>query len=82
MIALVAPNLLGGLQTTPPEHIAEGTTMSTLTILHAEKTDTGNYTCHPTQLEVASVMLHVLECEYHSVKKSRAKNAKTNAFLA
>ena len=64
MIALVAPNLLGGLQTTPPEHIAEGTTMSTLTILHAEKTDTGNYTCHPTQLEVASVMLHVLECEY------------------
>jgi len=51
------------LQTTPPEHIAEGTTMSTLTILHAEKTDTGNYTCHPTQLEVASVMLHVLESD-------------------
>ena len=54
--------------------------MSTLTILHAEKTDTGNYTCHPTQLEVASVMLHVLECEYHSVKKSRAKMPKPMPF--
>ena len=49
------------LQTTPPEHIAEGTTMSTLTILHARTTDSGTYTCHPTQLEKASVNLRVLE---------------------
>jgi len=51
------------LQTTPPEHIAEGTTMSTLTILHARTEDSGTYTCHPTQLEVASVNLHVLETD-------------------
>ena len=49
------------LQTTPPEHIAEGTTVSTLTILHAETSDSGKYTCLPAQLEAASVNLHVLE---------------------
>jgi len=51
------------MQTTPPEHIAEGTTMSTLTILHAKTSDSGKYTCRPAQLEQASVNLHVLECE-------------------
>jgi len=51
------------LQTTPPEHIAEGTTMSTLTILQARTTDSGIYTCLPSQLETASVNLHVLESD-------------------
>ena len=49
------------LQTTPPEHIAAGTTVSTLTILAAEISDSGKYTCLPAQLEEASVNLHVLE---------------------
>lgn len=51
------------LQTTPPENIAEGTTMSTLTILNAKTMDTGKYTCLPAQLEPASVNLHVLETD-------------------
>ena len=52
------------LQTTPPEHIAAGTTVSTLTILEAEMSDSGKYTCLPAQLEAASVNLHVLESKY------------------
>lgn len=51
------------LQTTPPEHIAAGTTVSTLTILQAEISDSGKYTCLPAQLESASVNLHVLETD-------------------
>ena len=56
---------IGGrrLQTTPPEHIAEGTTMSTLTIKNAQDSDSGTYTCEPSQLETAHVNLHVLECK-------------------
>ena len=53
------------MQTTQPEHIAEGTTMSTLSILNAKPSDSGKYTCKPAQLEQASVNLHVLECKYH-----------------
>ena len=52
------------LQTTPPEHIAAGTTVSTLTILAAEISDSGKYTCLPAQLESASVNLHVLESKF------------------
>ena len=57
---------IGGrrLQTTPPEHIAEGTTMSTLTIKNAQDSDSGTYTCEPSQLETAHVNLHVLECKF------------------
>lgn len=58
---------LGGhtrIQATPPEHIAEGTTMSTLTILEAAKSDSGEYTCHPAQMDKARVMLHVLDTDY------------------
>jgi hypothetical protein len=55
------------LQTTPPEHIAEGTTMSTLTILNADMEDSGKYTCLPAQLEAASVNLHVLESKYFCI---------------
>lgn len=51
------------LQTTPPEHIAEGTTMSTLTIKNAQDSDSGTYTCEPSQLETAHVNLHVLESD-------------------
>ena len=60
---------IGGrrLQTTPPEHIAEGTTMSTLTIKNAQDSDSGTYTCEPSQLETAHVNLHVLECKFSSI---------------
>ena len=56
------------LQTTPPEHIAAGTTVSTLTILHAELSDSGKYTCLPAQLQSASVNLHVLESKLNSLQ--------------
>lgn len=62
---------LGGhtrIQATPPEHIAEGTTMSTLTILEAAKSDSGEYTCHPAQMDKARVMLHVLDSRFFSRK--------------
>ena len=61
---------IGGrrLQTTPPEHIAEGTTMSTLTIKNAQDSDSGTYTCEPSQLETAHVNLHVLECKFKFCK--------------
>ena len=60
---------IGGrrLQTTPPEHIAEGTTMSTLTIKNAQDSDSGTYTCEPSQLETAHVNLHVLECKFYEI---------------
>ena len=57
------------LQTTPPEHIAAGTTVSTLTILHSKLSDSGKYTCLPAQLESASVNLHVLESKYQWLKR-------------
>ncbi len=43
--------------------LAEGTTMSTLTIKNVQVSNTGTYTCRPAQLETASVNLHVLESE-------------------
>jgi hypothetical protein len=56
------------MQTTQPEHIAEGTTMSTLSILNAKPSDSGKYTCKPAQLEQASVNLHVLECKLNKMR--------------
>ena len=52
------------IQATPPEHIAEGTTMSTLTILNIESSDSGSYTCQPSLMDNATVLLHVVDSEY------------------
>ena len=41
--------------------------MSTLTIKNARDSDSGTYTCEPSQLETAHVNLHVLECKCLSI---------------
>lgn len=83
--ALSIGNVKGArLQTTPPEHIAEGTTVSTLTILHAETSDSGTYTCLPAQLESASVSLHVLETDLPALmqtSKASRRNEETSMWL-
>lgn len=42
------------------ESISPDTTVSTFIIYEAHKEDSGNYTCHPTNLGSANVVLHVL----------------------
>lgn len=46
------------------ESIGPDTTVSTFVIFSAKKEDTGNYTCHPTNLGSAHVVLHVLNGEH------------------
>ncbi|XP_037080579.1 lachesin-like [Pollicipes pollicipes] len=48
------------------ERTAPDTTVSTLTIERVIKTDSGNYTCSPSNLPSASVLLHVLNGEHHA----------------
>ncbi|CAB4059306.1 unnamed protein product [Lepeophtheirus salmonis] len=54
----------GRIHTTPPEHLAPGTTMSTLSIATVERSDSGPYTCIPSMLNNASVNLHVFESDF------------------
>nr|ACO10199.1 Limbic system-associated membrane protein precursor [Caligus rogercresseyi] len=54
----------GRIHTTPPEHLAPGTTMSTLSISSVERSDSGPYTCIPSLLNNASVNLHVFESDF------------------
>ena len=42
------------------ERLNQDTTLGTLTIHSATSEDAGNYTCSPSNLESASVLLHVL----------------------
>lgn len=42
------------------ERMNHDTTIGTLTIFHATSEDAGNYTCSPSNLDSASVLLHVL----------------------
>lgn len=42
------------------ERLGSDTTVGTLTIYEARRQDSGNYTCHPSNLDSASVLLHVL----------------------
>lgn len=42
------------------ERTSADSTTSTLTIYHTQKEDSGNYTCSPSNLNSASVLLHVL----------------------
>ncbi|XP_075210157.1 uncharacterized protein LOC142317476 [Lycorma delicatula] len=46
------------------ESISSDTTVSTFIIYEAHKEDSGNYTCHPTNLGSANVVLHVLNGEH------------------
>jgi len=69
------------LQTTPPEHIAAGTTVSTLTILHSEISDSGKYTCLPAQLESASVNLHVLETDLPALMQTSGSTKRGSTLL-
>lgn len=42
------------------ERVVSDTTVGTLIIYEARRDDSGNYTCHPSNLDSASVLLHVL----------------------
>ncbi|XP_076262187.1 lachesin-like isoform X2 [Rhynchophorus ferrugineus] len=50
------------------------TTVSTLIIFHTNPEDSGNYTCSPSNLDSASVLLHVLNGE-HPAAMQRGKNS-------
>lgn len=46
------------------ERLNHDTTVGTLTIFHATSENAGNYTCSPSNLDSASVLLHVLNGLY------------------
>jgi hypothetical protein len=48
------------------DRVGTDTTVSTLIIFHARTEDSGNYTCSPSNLDSASVLLHVLNGELRS----------------
>jgi neurotrimin len=56
------------------DRVGTDTTVSTLIIFHARTEDSGNYTCSPSNLDSASVLLHVLNGE-HPAAMQRGKNS-------
>lgn len=56
------------------ERTLADTTVGTLTIFAVRRTNSGNYTCHPSNLDSASVLLHVLNGE-HPAAMQRGKNS-------
>lgn len=56
------------------ERVGPDTTVGTLIIYNGRREDSGNYTCSPSNLDSASVLLHVLNGE-HPAAMQRGKNA-------
>ncbi|XP_046980809.1 protein sidekick-2-like [Schistocerca americana] len=56
------------------ERVAPDATVSTLLIQRARREQSGNYTCKPSNLDSASVLLHVLDGE-HPAAMQRGKNS-------
>lgn len=56
------------------ERVGPDTTVGTLVIYNGRREDSGNYTCSPSNLDSASVLLHVLNGE-HPAAMQRGKNA-------
>uniref|UniRef100_A0A1B6ED63 Ig-like domain-containing protein n=1 Tax=Clastoptera arizonana TaxID=38151 RepID=A0A1B6ED63_9HEMI len=56
------------------ERVGSDTTVGTLIIFEARRDDSGNYTCSPSNLDSASVLLHVLNGE-HPAAMQRGKNS-------
>ncbi|XP_046678163.1 uncharacterized protein LOC124366015 isoform X1 [Homalodisca vitripennis] len=55
------------------ERVSADTTVGSLVIYEARREDSGNYTCSPSNLDSASVQLHVLNDE-HPAAMQRGKN--------
>ncbi|XP_073978156.1 uncharacterized protein isoform X2 [Rhodnius prolixus] len=55
------------------ERVGADTTVGTLIIYEAKRDNSGNYTCHPSNLDSSSVMLHVLN--EHPAAMQRGKNS-------
>lgn len=49
------------------ERVGADTMVGTLVLFHATKEDSGNYTCSPSNLDSASVLLHVLNGRFWRV---------------
>ncbi|XP_043213462.1 lachesin-like [Amphibalanus amphitrite] len=56
----------GGRHRTAVERTGADTTVSTLVISRVRRADSGNYTCQPSNLPHATVLLHVLNGEHHA----------------
>lgn len=56
------------------ERVGADTTVSTLSVFYAKPENSGNYTCSPSNLDSASVLLHVLNGE-HPAAMQRGKNS-------
>jgi hypothetical protein len=52
------------------ERVGSDTTIGSLVIYEARRPDAGNYTCNPSNLDSASVLLHVLNGNYPSTPSS------------
>ena len=60
---------VGGRHQMRLERTAADTTASTLVIHRVNKADSGNYTCRPSNLPAASVLLYVLNGEERGGKR-------------
>nr|CAD7586052.1 unnamed protein product [Timema genevievae] len=56
------------------DRVGPDTTVGTLVIYNGQRQDSGNYTCSPSNLDSASVLLHVLNGE-HPAAMQRGKNS-------
>ncbi|XP_046399959.1 hemicentin-1-like [Ischnura elegans] len=63
------------------ERVSADTTIGTLIIYSGRREDSGNYTCAPSNLDSASVLLHVLNGE-HPAAMQRGKNHAAAALLS
>ncbi|CAG7692176.1 unnamed protein product [Allacma fusca] len=72
-------NLFGKHQSV--ERVTSDTTIGILVIKSTEKRDSGNYTCAPSNLDSASVMLHVLNGEHPAAMQQGSSGSNYSMFI-